>query len=75
MKTQSRLHSLLSKPVKKTDRIKASFNLDRELFEGFKGICEEREITQSDLLEAMMADLLEQVKKGGGNQKISKVPE
>jgi hypothetical protein len=61
VKTHSQVQTLLSKPVKKIDRVKASFNLDRQLFEGLKAICIEREITQTELLEAMIADLLAQV--------------
>jgi hypothetical protein len=54
----TRVHALLSKPVKKADRIKSSFALDRQLFEGFKTLCEERQLTQSEVLEALLEDLL-----------------
>lgn len=63
MKTQSRVQSILSMPVKKVDRVKASFNLDKALFDGFKAVCEAREITQSELLEAMLEDLQAQAKR------------
>lgn len=58
MKTQSHVQTLLAKPPKKTSRTKASFNLDQNLLEGLRAICEEREITQTVLLEAMLSDLL-----------------
>lgn len=54
----SPIDTLLSKPVKKVERIKSSFNLDKKLFDGFRALCEERQLTQSEMLDAMLEDLL-----------------
>lgn len=66
MKTQSKVQALLAQPSKKSERTKSSFCLDKNLFDGFRSLCEERGITQSDMLDAMLADLLEMSKTGPG---------
>ena len=58
MKTVSQVDSLLSKPCQRVERTKASFNLDKKLADGFRALCEERDVTQSELLDALLADLL-----------------
>lgn len=56
----SQVEMMLSRPLRKVERVKSSFNLDRTLVDGFRALCDARDITQSELLEAMLGDLLDQ---------------
>lgn len=58
MKVTSQVDSILSRPTCKPDRVKTSFAIDRTLFDGFRALCEHRAVSQSVLLEALLADLL-----------------
>lgn len=67
-KNTSQVDALLAKPVRKAQRIKTSFNLDKSLFDGFRTLCEERDLAQSELLDAMLADVLARYKAEKPNQ-------
>lgn len=62
MKPTSQVDAIFSKPARKVERVKSSFNLDKALFDGFKILCEERGVTQSEAIDAMIADLLSRYK-------------
>ncbi len=58
MRSLSRVDALLSQPTRRVDRVKSSVTLDRHLYEGFRDLCEHRGLTQSEVLDALLADLL-----------------
>ena len=74
MRNSNQVQFLLSQPVRKVDKVKASFSLDRELFDGFKAICEDRRITQGGLLEAMLEDLIVQAKTLKSSEANARAP-
>lgn len=58
MKTHSLVDVMLLAQGRKIERNKASFNIDKRLFSGFKALCERHGRTQTEVLEAMFEDLL-----------------
>ena len=54
----SKVEQLLSSAAPKAERVKASFNLTKTTFDGFRMLCEERHLNQGDLVDAMLEDLL-----------------
>jgi hypothetical protein len=55
---KSKVSELLSSSVGVKARTKTSFNLDKGLFEEFKVLCEGKGIGQSELIDALLEDLL-----------------
>jgi hypothetical protein len=58
MRPPSKVDSLLNQGPK-GEKKKASFNLTRGTFERFAALCDARGVGQSDLIDALLEDLLD----------------
>lgn len=54
----SAVQELLNKSTGVKPRVKTSFNLDKELFERFKQLCDLKGVSQSEVMDALLEDLL-----------------
>ena len=54
----SAVQELLNSSVGVRARVKTSFNLDKALFEKFKQLCEGKGVSQSEVMDALLEDLL-----------------
>jgi len=69
----SAVSELLNKAVGVKPKVKTSFNLDKGLFEEFKLLCESKGIGQSELLDALLEDLLRGKEEKPKAEKVRKV--